>query len=283
MNDFQIKELESQLLVERKLARQHVDSKIAEQLQQQRQEMKQQQEEHNCEPVKAPLATKLLGVHKSQVEIKDQTNIPRLSAENDDFSFCPLPVNGYARNNDLMDKENIPEMAEQLRLPKQIGRASLCPTFQKISAAPYLRRNSLIPQPSLTGTAKLTPSFLPLTPVQADKAEDGGVEVTCLPEQIPCDSPKDQRNRSKKLSSALRRSLQKKIHMKSPMQPPLRRIGVNVGMEKVRVSIGGRGRMGQRVLLGTARRAVKDTQQKQSHREKERGWNIGTTAARTLL
>lgn len=249
-------------------------------MQQQRQEMKQQQEEHNCELARAPLATKTLGPHKSQFESKDQVNIPHVSDENEEFSFCPLPTDGCPKNNDSMDKENNPERAEQLRLPKQTGRVSLCPTVQRISAAPAPRRNSLIPLPSLPGTAKLPPSFLPLTPIQADKDE---VEITCLPEEISCDSPKDQRNRSKKLSSALRRSLQKKIHMKSPMQPALRRVGVNVGMEKVRVSIGGRGRMGQRVFLGNARRAVaRDTQQKQSQREKERGWNIGT-ATRTLL
>lgn len=157
------------------------------------------------------------------------------------------------------------------RLPVQLFRRSM---LHQVYGA------TLIPQPTLP---KLPTSFVPLTPIQANKAEDGGVEVACLPEQIPCDSPKDQRNRSKKLSSALRRSLHKKINMKSPMQPPLRRIGVNVGMEKVRVSIGGRGKLGQRVLLGNARRAVKDVQQKQSHREKERGWNIGTTSARTLV
>ncbi|KAH6837267.1 Di-glucose binding protein with Kinesin motor domain-containing protein [Perilla frutescens var. hirtella] len=268
-----IKELESQLLVERKLARQHVDSKIAEQLQQ-----------HRSELVKTPITAKMQGASKSQLESKDQTDVPRLSAEedDDDFSFCPIPVDGFARN-DLIEKENIPEMAQQLRPPKQTGRASACPTVPKIYATPSLRRHSLIPQPTLPGSAKLPTSFLPLTPIQANKAEDCGVEVTCLPEQITCDSPKDQRNRSKKLSSALRRSLHKKMNMKSPMQPPLRRIGVNVGMEKVRVSIGGRGKMGQRVLLGNARRTVKDVQQKQSHREKERGWNIGTTSARTLL
>ncbi|KAL8512303.1 hypothetical protein ACS0TY_018690 [Phlomoides rotata] len=263
-----IKELESQLLVERKLARQHVDTKIA--------EMKQQQEELNCEPVRPPLTTKLLGVHNSQFKSKDQSNFTHLS---DEFTFCPLPMDAYSRKNDSMDKENNQMLAEQLSLPKQTGRASVGPV-KKIPTTPTLRRHSLIPQPSLPANK----SFLPLTPIQAYKAEDGGVEVTCLPEQIPCDSPKDHRNRSKKMSSALRRSLHKKMNMKSPTQPPLRRVGVNVGMEKVRVSIGGRGRTGQRVLLGNARRAVKDTQQKkQSHREKERGWNIGTTAARTLL
>lgn len=233
-----------------------MDSKIA--------EMKQQQEEHRSETVQTtPLTAK--------------ANASRLSAEDDDFTFCPIPM-------ELMDKENIPEMAQHLRPPKQTGRASACPTVQKIYAAPSLRRHSLIPQPTIPGMAKLATSFVPLTPIQANKAEDCGVEVACLPEQMPhCDSPKDQRNRSKKLSSALRRSLHKKMNMKSPMQPPLRRIGVNVGMEKVRVSIGGRGKLGQRVLLGNARRAAKDVQQKQSYREKERGWNIGTTSARTLL
>ncbi|KAG8386512.1 hypothetical protein BUALT_Bualt03G0156200 [Buddleja alternifolia] len=279
-----IKELESQLLVERKLARQHVNTTIAEQ--QQRQETRQHQDEHNCEPARAPLATKMLGLQKSQFGSKDQVNITRYSSENDEeFSFCPPVLNERAKINDhlIMDKENVPELSEQLRLPKQTGRASLCPNFQRISAAPAPRRNSLIPLPSLP---KLPPSFLPLTPIH--QAEDG-VEITRLPEQIPCDSPKEQRNRSKKVSSALRRSLQRKIHMKSPMQPAVRRVGVNVGMEKLRVSIG-RGRTGQRVFLNNARKVVTrdttntttTTQQKQSHREKERGWNIGT-GARTLL
>lgn len=263
-NDFQIKELESQLLVERKLARQHVDSKIA--------EMKQEREELNCDPVRPPLTTKLIGVNNTQLKSKDQSNLTHLS---DEFTFCPVPMGTYVRKNDSLDKENNQMIAEQLRLPKQTGRLSVGPV-QKIPTTPAQRRHSLIPQPSLPANK----SFLPLTPIQA---EDGGVEMSCLPEQIPCDSPKDHRNRGKKMSSALRRSL-RKMNVKSPMQAPIRRVGVNVGMEKLRVSIGGRGRTGQRVLLGNARRAVKDTQQKkQSHREKERGWNIGTTAARTLL
>ncbi|CAA2939480.1 kinesin KIN-14Q [Olea europaea subsp. europaea] len=104
-------------------------------------------------------------------------------------------------------------------------------------------------------------------------------------QMTPCESPKETRIGSKKLSSILRRSLHKKIQIKSPMQQPhVRKIGVNVGMEKVRVSIGSRGgRMGHRALPGNARRVViKDTQQKQSTREKERGWNIGKTT-RTVL
>ncbi|KAL2476482.1 Di-glucose binding protein with Kinesin motor domain [Abeliophyllum distichum] len=274
-----IKELESQLLVERKLARQHVDSRIAEQQQQQQ----QQQEEENREPVRAPFATKVIGVHKAQCESKDQVNITRPFAENNKFSTRANPTDGLVKHNDLSEKENNPEMAERLPLPKRTGRASLCTTAQMISAAPAQRRNSLIPLPSLPVIAKPLP-FLPLTPIQADTREEvKEVEITCLPEQSPCESPKEHRIGSKKLSNILRRSLQKKIQIKSPMQPHTRRIGVNVGMEKVRVSIGSRGRMGHRAFPGNARRVVtKDTPQKQSTREKERGWNIGTTTRNVL-
>ncbi|KAL2496583.1 Di-glucose binding protein with Kinesin motor domain [Forsythia ovata] len=270
-----IKELESQLLVERKLARQHVDSRIAEQ--------QQQQEEENREPVRAPFAIKVIGVHKAQCESKDQVNITRPFAENNKFSTRANPTDGLVKHNDLSEKENNPEMAERLPLPKRTGRASLCTTAQMISAVPAQRRNSLIPLPSLPVIAKPLP-FLPLTPIQGDTREEvKEVEVTCLPEQSPCESPKDHRIGSKKLSSILRRSLHKKIQIKSPMQPHARRIGVNVGMEKVRVSIGSRGRMGHRAFPGNARRVVtKDTQQKQSTREKERGWNIGTTTRNVL-
>ncbi|XP_051151958.1 kinesin-like protein KIN-14Q isoform X2 [Andrographis paniculata] len=245
-----IKELESQLLVERRLARQHVDTKIAEQHQ-----LQQRQEEHNREPGRSPLTAK--------------ANVNSLSAGSGEFSFRPPSLDGYAKiNDDFIDKENNPEIAEQLQLPKPTGRMSLCPATNP-------RRNSLIPRPSLPGTAKLPPPFLPLTPIQADAA----TEVACPPEHLPCDSPKDQRNRNKKLSSALRRSLQRKIQGKSPMQPPLRRVGVNVGIEKLRISIGSRGKTGQRMFLGNARKAQ---QKQQNHREKERGWNIGT-ATRTLV
>jgi kinesin family member C2/C3 len=62
----------------------------------------------------------------------------------------------------------------------------------------------------------------------------------------------------------------------------MRRVGVNVGMEKVRESIGSSGRMAHRVL-SNAQRVTKETQLKQSKREKERGWSIGTAAPRTVL
>ncbi|KAL3654830.1 hypothetical protein CASFOL_000616 [Castilleja foliolosa] len=83
-----IKELESQLLVERKLARQHVDSRIAKQ--------------HRQETARAPLATK-----------------PTTTTDSDEFSFCPLPI-----NESMEDKENNPRTTVNHHLPK---RASLCP------------------------------------------------------------------------------------------------------------------------------------------------------------
>ncbi|KAL3508896.1 hypothetical protein ACH5RR_028297 [Cinchona calisaya] len=69
-----------------------------------------------------------------------------------------------------------------------------------------------------------------------------------------------------------------------PMQQHMRSVGANVGMEKVRVSIGSREKMAHRVL-SNARRGAKDKQQKKSKREKERGLNIGSAAeaARTIL
>ncbi|GFP98842.1 kinesin-like protein kifc3 [Phtheirospermum japonicum] len=217
-----IKELESQLLVERKLARQHVDSRIAEQ--------------HRQETARAPLTTK---------------PTTTTTTKSDEFSFCPLPV-----NESMDDKENNPVTADN-NLPK---RASLCP--QKISYPTHAagpRRNSLIPLPSLLRTTKLP--MMPLTPI--------GGEITCMPEHhVACDSPsKEQRNNNNKSK--------KKIYgVKSPMQAgAVRRVGVNVGTEKVRVSIGSRGRMGQRVFLGSARRGVPKEQHKVivSQKEKERG------------
>ncbi|XP_030439604.1 kinesin-like protein KIN-14Q isoform X4 [Syzygium oleosum] len=275
-----IKELESQLLVERKLARQHVDTKIAEQ-----QQYLKQKEEQNLQ-TRPPLASRQLGSIKETTSFtisKDQTNLSQPLA--DDNSYEPalvLPASdGHAKYNDSMEKENIPLVLGQPLLPKRTGRFSICTTARQVPVAPAPRRNSLIPLPSAPSST--TPCPAPLLPLEEclperNECEDGS-EMNCLPEKIPCHSPKGIRSGGKKLSSALRRSLQKKMHMKSPM----RKVGVNVGMEKVRVSIGNRGRIGSRMFLGSNRTArTKDIQNKQSHREKERGWNIGT-AGRNII
>jgi kinesin family protein C2/C3 len=83
---------------------------------------------------------------------------------------------------------------------------------------------------------------------------------------VLCTSPKLHRSNGKTLTSILRRSIQKRMQMKpSPRQQPMRRGGgINVGMERVRLSIGNRGRLAHRVLLTNARKAgLKETPQKQ--------------------
>ncbi|KAH9779735.1 kinesin-like protein KIN-14Q [Citrus sinensis] len=273
-----VKELETQLLVERKLARQHVDTKIAEQHLKQ-----QQQEEQSTVPLRPPLGNRLPVSNKNLNEvanttvIKEQGNPTRPLMENNSYkpSILLPQTDGLIKYISPIEKENNPEMTEQPRLPNRTGRASLCTAVRRIPLTSAPRRNSLIPLPSAPTSAPLTPALLPLPPCEVDEKEEID---ECLTEQvIHCNSPKVIKSESKKLSSALRRSLEKKMQRKSPMQQHFRRGGVNVGMQQLRVSIGSRGRMAHRVLLGGGRRGgTKEIHQKQSQKEKERGWNIGT-------
>lgn len=290
----QIKELESQLLVERKLARQQVDTKTAEQ----QQYMREQEDEENRAPRRPVLvSTTTMGSSTRTFAAANQVNITRPLSENNYNKFpsvVPSSEGGFTKHKEFMEKENDPEMAEQLQHmippppPKRTGRASICPGAQRIPASQLPRRNSLIPMPSLvpvtttttTTTTKLLPSsFLPLASAPPIQAAAETIE-----------SPKvyDDGMGSKKATSScrlLRKSLQKKNQKRSPMllQQHIRRMGVNVGMEKVRVSIGSRGKIMAHRVLSSARRVTKETQLKESKREKERGWNIGSAAPRTVL
>lgn len=276
----QVKELESQLLVERKLARQHVDTKIAEQQQQQ---IKHQQEEQIKASIRPPLGSRQLGSLKNVNDpvsalAKDQANsIQPLTEKNNYKPQVPFqPLDEFIKYIDPTEKENNPDMVEQSFLPRRTGRASICPMARRMPVAPAPRRNSLIPLPSTPNTAQLPLQFLPLAPIPSDKKDDtDDCEANFLPKQTSCDSPKVIRTGGRKLSSILRRSLQKKIQTKSPIQQHMKR-GVNVGMEKVRVSIGSRGRLAHRVLLSNGKRPGPKGTQKQSQKEKERGWNVGT-------
>jgi kinesin family protein C2/C3 len=284
----QVKELEAQLLVERKLARQHVDTKIAEQQQQQQQQMKQQQAEHIIAPPRPPLPNRILGSNRIYNEPangalnKQQINPTQpLAGNTSNKSTIPLPsTDGIVKLIDSTEKENNPDMANQPRLPKRTGRASICTTAGQVLAAPAPRRNSMIPLPSIPSLVQLPSIPSSFLLCQVDMKQDlEGTETNCLHKQTHCDSPKGIRNGSKRLNTMLKRSLQKKANMKSPMQQHTRRGGINVGMEKVRVSIGSRGRMAHRVLLGNGRRAgMRETHQKQMLGEKERRWNSGTVA-----
>lgn len=272
--------MESQLLVERKLARQHVDTKIAEQQQQQ---MKHQHEDQYTVPsMRPPLGTRPIGSQKNgndpaSTMKKEQVNpLQPLMEKNSYRPPLPFqPMESFVRNIDPTEKENNPDMAEQSYLPRRTGRASMiCTMTRQIPAARAPRRASLIPLPSAPNTAQKQPFPHDLSDGK-DSTTDGS-ETNCLPEQTPCDSPKVIRNGGRKLSIMLRRSLQKRVQTKVPMQQHTRKC-VNVAVDKVRVSIGSRGRMAHRVLLGSGRRpGMKGTQKQQNEKEKERGWNIGT-------
>ncbi|KAK7324407.1 hypothetical protein VNO77_27943 [Canavalia gladiata] len=272
-----VRELESQLLIERKLARQHVDSKIAEQHQ-----LKHQEEQNNA-LMRSALANRPPGSLKNINDpvsggwCKDQQiNSARPLTENNIMKPC-IPFSTMESSIKCIDhaeKENNPEMADKALLPKRTGRASICMITPRVPSATASRRNSLIPLPSIPSLTQFPSPLLPKLTNQADQKDvNGESETNCVPPaQTHCESPKEVRSGAKKLSSLLRRSLHKKMRAKSPLQQHLRKVGVNVGMEKVRVSIGSRGRLAQRVGGSGRRGGAKDIQQKNSQKEKERGW-----------
>ncbi|XP_058098316.1 kinesin-like protein KIN-14Q isoform X2 [Magnolia sinica] len=294
-----VKELESQLLIERKLARQHVDTKIAEQQQQQQQ---QQQEEQHVSSMKPPLVARQLGNHKHATEpatalAKDLVNVIRPLTENNSnkLHLSPPPDNNSVLrcnkshmspppdNNSVLkcnktQKENKPEMPEQPSVPARTGRASICTTARRVPIIPAPRRNSLIPFPAavalqpLPDPTTISPPLPPL-PLLADPIKEE-TENNC-PEPTPWSCSKGPRS-SKKISNILRRSVQKKVYI-SPLHHHIRRGGgPHGGTEKVRISIGSRGRLAQRVLVSNANK-VKEGQQKLQPKDKERGWNNATT------
>ncbi|XP_071689031.1 kinesin-like protein KIN-14Q [Rutidosis leptorrhynchoides] len=263
-----VKELESQLLVERKLARQHVDTKIAEQ---------QMRQDEFSRP---PLVSKPLNTQRIIEESKlNQSNViqPPLVEKNGYKLPAPHPpardlvnLDDYTETEHEKEKENNPCLPERIMMPKRTGRASICTTTQRLPVRSVIpRRNSLIPLP--TSTAPVLTKFVPPLPsIESDGDNMGGSEC-CDMEVVVTDSPKRSNGGEKRLLSALRRSIQKKNQMKSPMQlQQVRRVGgLNVAVERIRVSIGSRGRMAHRVI-GNGRRM-----KQQNCMDKERRWNIG--------
>ncbi|XP_010471246.1 PREDICTED: uncharacterized protein LOC104751068 [Camelina sativa] len=286
-----VKELESQLLVERKLARQHVDTKIAEQ------QTKQQTEDEKNISKRPPLANILLGSASKEMVNLTQPSLLECSS----YDLAPLP-NGGLKYNDLSEKENNPEMADQVHITNRTGRFSIC--LKRIPSDPAPRRSSLAPTTS-TSKEMMNLTRPPLsestTSYDLPPLPDGGIKYSDLIKKVnnpelaeQVQIPKRTRRSSMcvkrippapgrktlapmpfiptTLTSALSllppRALRRKTlaPMKcSPRQQPLRRGGgINVGMERVRLSIGSRGRLAHRVLLTNARKAgLKETLQKQ--------------------
>ncbi|KAI3947840.1 hypothetical protein MKX01_034505 [Papaver californicum] len=283
-----IKELELQLLIERKLARQHVDTKIAEQQQHQQSQQKQQQDELTSAVTKPPLPIlQPLGIQKNTGAAplgKDMVNLIRPLTENNCILRPPTTpplLDNFLKYNKAAEKENKPEkeikpekenkfeMADIIQqIPKRTGRVSMCTVApRRIPLVTAPRRNSLMPL--LTSSSKLasTPALLVVPPSQVEKMKEiTEAYESETPEQANW-SVQDQKVGNKKFNSILRRSLQKKVSIKSsPLQQHMRR----GGPERTRLTIVGKGRTAQRFLINNG--VPKEVPQK--HKEKERGWNL---------
>lgn len=191
--------------------------------------------------------------------VENNTNRPML--------MSPTDNNIVKRFPSPNDKENKPELAEE-QTPRKASRVSLFyNTARQVPATPAPRRYSLIPLPTSRAVVAPPP---PLPPTMGNLSPP-------LPSPLPTIIGKDgpQPRSTKKINSILRRSLQKKVIIRSPFPQTIRRGGTIGGAEKVRLSIGGSGRKARRVPVSNGAKADKLTVQKK--KEKERGWNLGTT------
>ncbi|PKU71568.1 Kinesin-4 [Dendrobium catenatum] len=257
-NKQMIKELESQLLIERKLARQHVDSKIAENHQQQQKlfELNTPLCSDSPQSASRPL------MERNQSSPADQRGNLKPIAENSNYPSSVSVTLKFL--NPIRDKENKPELAEEI-IPRKANRLSLENAIRRISMTPTNRRDSLIPPPvaKAAALAYLLPQFpLPIMDTAKDTLSEGR-------------SCSQGGKRSNKKNSIQRRSLQKKLIIRSPLPQSSSR-GHATG-EKLRVSIGNRGWRTRRVPGSDAKKTDKIPQLKRQQKEKERGWNLGTS------
>lgn len=260
---FQIKELESQLLVERKIARQHVDNKIAQDV-----ERKQQQQSHkeeNNTHLRSPMSERNLNATVERP--------PLSAAPKKDFGMAKQALSD-SNNSDTYSFNQLMSLAEEKENANpdaaKARRVSLCnggaQQPRRSSLIPLPRRNSLMPLPA--GGAARTPA-----PASAAAASplDKIKEYSSPP---PCSPPvmsNDKGSRSKRINSILRRSLQKKVVIRPPPSGQAgRRAGAAAaaaqGIDSARRAAarrvpasGGAG--------GGAPRGV------HQNRDKERGWN----------
>ncbi|KAF3789740.1 Kinesin-4 [Nymphaea thermarum] len=258
-----VKELEAQLVIERKLSRQHVDSKVAE-----RQAVQQQ-------AVRPPLPVRQFGNQKATEPFplsRDLLNVMQPCSENNRVMKQLQESLIESKTGDLkwnlgrayatpIQKENKVDILEQQPFIKRTGRASICGTAQRIPMVRVPRRTSLIPLPSVRNTGL---PLLPLTTPQRPR-----VQLTPLGKIDPIEESTPRSFRGNKnnhrLSIVLRKSIQMKMKLKSPLHH-------HKEMDKARVSVGGKLRLAQRVLISDLR-GPKFVQQRQQEKVKERGWN----------
>jgi kinesin family member C2/C3 len=265
----QIKELESQLLVERKIARQHVDNKIAQDHLQKQHGMK----EENNSYLRSPMAERNLNstAEKAAATPKGLCISKQMFSDSntDAYSFKQLMSLGEEE-----EKENNPEAAAQLPAPSTKARRvslgngggyqqPLKPISRRTSLIPLPRHNSLL---SIAAAAAAAVSPL-----------DRITENLSSRSPSPCSPPVvsvDKGSRSRRVSSLLRRSLQKKVVIRPSVAaqaakkagaaaPAAQGTDSSARRAARRVPASGGGVGGQKV--------------RQQNRDKERGWNNGTS------
>ncbi|KAL6847196.1 hypothetical protein ACP4OV_023049 [Aristida adscensionis] len=270
-----IKELESQLLVERKIARQHVD-KIAQDHLQKQHSLKDENSylrspmaERNFNPTaEKPAASKDFGIARQMFS----------DSNTDYYSFNQLMSLGEEKENNPEAGQFPPSTKARRVTLGNVGtyqqsvnpasrRKSLTPLADKsvARAAPSLAsliplpgRNSLLPPLAAKPAAGAAPSPAPL-----DRITEHSSPPLCSPPVIS----HDKGSRSKRINSILRRSLQKKVVIRPPMAAQAgRKVGTAAGADSARrarrVPVSGAAGAGQKVQL---------------NRDKERGWNNGTS------
>ncbi|ONM32818.1 Di-glucose binding protein with Kinesin motor domain [Zea mays] len=264
-----IKELESQLLVERKIARQHVDNKIAQDHLQKQHGMK----EENNSYLRSPMAERNLNstAEKAAATPKGLCISKQMFSDSntDAYSFKQLMSLGEEE-----EKENNPEAAAQLPAPSTKARRvslgngggyqqPLKPISRRTSLIPLPRHNSLLPMPTAAAAA--------VSPL------DRITENLSSRSPSPCSPPVvsvDKGSRSRRVSSLLRRSLQKKVVIRPSVAaqaakkagaaaPAAQGTDSSARRAARRVPASGGGVGGQKV--------------RQQNRDKERGWNNGTS------
>ncbi|KAJ1266420.1 hypothetical protein BS78_08G149700 [Paspalum vaginatum] len=255
-----IKELESQLLVERKIARQHVDNKIAQDHLQKQNSMKEESlylrspmaERNLNSTAEKPAAPKDFGMTKQMFS----------DSNTDTYSFKQLMSLSE-------EKENNPE-AGQLPPTAKARRVSMCnsgvyqqplnPASRRTSLIPLPRRNSLMPLPTAKAAAAAAAAPSPL-----DKITEHLSPPLSSPPVVSNDKP----SRSKRINSILRRSLQKKVIIRPPMAA---QAGRKAGAAAAAQGIDSVRRVARRVPVSGGAAG----QRGQQNRDKERGWNNGT-------
>ncbi|CAL4890923.1 unnamed protein product [Urochloa decumbens] len=253
-----IKELESQLLVERKIARQHVDNKIAQDHLQKQNSMKEESY------LRSPMAERNLNstAEKPRATPKDfGINKQMFSDSNTDtYSFKQLMSLGEKENNP--EAGQLPPMTKARRVSLSNGGAYQQPMNQasrRQSLIPLPRRNSLMPLPTAKPAAAAVPPPL-------DKITE---HLSSPPMCSPPVVSNDKGSRSKRINSILRRSLQKKVIIRPSMAA---QVGRKAGATAATQCTDGARKAARRVpVSGGAGQRV------QQNRNKERGWNNGTS------